>query len=149
MRLIDADALRESMYHDTFETDSDMQKWDGGCWIRYKLFENNIDKAPTIKIEQNTGRWIPCSDRLPEVKPEGEIEVMGRRQLEMMDSTFEISEPVEVTCETDVGYKVTVAQWEVDGERRRYWVNDDGGFVDGVIAWRPMPEPYKEVEHDG
>lgn len=48
MRLIDADALMHRMYHDAFETDTDMQKWDSGCWIRYKMFENAIDEAPTV-----------------------------------------------------------------------------------------------------
>lgn len=47
-RLIDGDALREKMYHDAFETDSKMQRWDSGCWIRYKMFENNIDDVETI-----------------------------------------------------------------------------------------------------
>lgn len=47
-RLIDADALRETMYHEAFETDTDMQRWDGGCWIRYKMFENALKNAPTI-----------------------------------------------------------------------------------------------------
>ena len=61
-RLIDADALIERMYHDAFETDTDMQKWDSGCWIRYKLFENAIDDAPTIDA---VSEWIPCSKRLP------------------------------------------------------------------------------------
>lgn len=51
MRMIDADALSESMYHEAFETDTDMQRWDSGCWIRYKMFENNIEKAPTIEPE--------------------------------------------------------------------------------------------------
>ena len=49
MRLIDADALRASMYHEAFEKDTDFQKWDSGCWIRYKLFEDVLDNAPTIK----------------------------------------------------------------------------------------------------
>lgn len=49
MRLIDADALKKRMYHDAFETDSDMQKWDGGCWIRFKMFENAIEDAPTVE----------------------------------------------------------------------------------------------------
>jgi hypothetical protein len=48
MRLIDADALNDSMYHEAFETDSKLQKWDSGCWIRYKMFENHLDNAPTI-----------------------------------------------------------------------------------------------------
>lgn len=51
MRLIDADALRETMYHEAFETDTDMQKWDSGCWIRYKMFEDALENAPTIYAE--------------------------------------------------------------------------------------------------
>ena len=47
MRLIDADALNDSMYHEAFETDSELQKWDSGCWIRYKMFENHLDMAQT------------------------------------------------------------------------------------------------------
>ena len=49
MRLIDADALNRSMFQEAFIKDSDMQiRWDGGCWIRYKMFQNAIDEAPTI-----------------------------------------------------------------------------------------------------
>ena len=48
VRLIDANALQDVLYHEAFETDSDMQRWDSGCWIRYKMFENAIDNAPTI-----------------------------------------------------------------------------------------------------
>lgn len=48
-RYIDADALRSEMYVEAFEKDSDMQRWDSGCWIRYKLFENVLDAQPTIE----------------------------------------------------------------------------------------------------
>jgi len=47
-RLIDARVFEATMYHQAFETDSDMQKWDSGCWIRYKMFENAICDAPTM-----------------------------------------------------------------------------------------------------
>lgn len=47
-RLIDADALYKHMYVEAFEKDSDLQKWDSGCWIRFKMFENCLDAAPTI-----------------------------------------------------------------------------------------------------
>lgn len=58
MRLIDADKLRETMYHEAFETDTDMQKWESGCWIRYKMFENAIENAPTIEAEPiRHGEW--------------------------------------------------------------------------------------------
>lgn len=48
MRLIDADNLRQRMYHEAFETDTDLQRWDSGCWIRYKMFEEIIESQPTI-----------------------------------------------------------------------------------------------------
>lgn len=59
MRLIDADALRQRMYREAFETDTDMQKLDSGCWIRYKLFENCIESAPTISPDEvrGVGEW--------------------------------------------------------------------------------------------
>lgn len=47
-RLIDADDLRQKMYHKAFETESNMQKWDSGCWIRYKMFEEAETNASTI-----------------------------------------------------------------------------------------------------
>lgn len=43
-RLIDANKLEAMMYHEAFETDSDMQKWESGCWIRYKVFENCMNR---------------------------------------------------------------------------------------------------------
>ena len=48
MRLINADKLESDMYHSAFEIDTDLQKWDSGCWIRYKMFENVIEEQPTV-----------------------------------------------------------------------------------------------------
>ena len=48
MRLVDADEFQKRMYHEAFEKDTDMQKWDSGCWIRYKMFENVLKSMPTI-----------------------------------------------------------------------------------------------------
>lgn len=58
-RLISADRLEADMYHNAFEIDTDLQKWDSGCWIRYKMFENVIDAQPTVEAEPiRHGRWI-------------------------------------------------------------------------------------------
>ena len=51
MRLIDADDFGNRMYHEAFEKDSDLQKWDSGCWIRYKLFEKVLREQPTVEPE--------------------------------------------------------------------------------------------------
>ena len=58
-RYIDADALRATMYHQAFETDTPLQKWDSGCWIRYKMFEDAIEAAPTIEATPIVrGKWV-------------------------------------------------------------------------------------------
>ena len=62
-RLIRAEALRQRMYHDAFETDTEMQRWDSGCWVRYKMFENALEDAPTIDAEPvRHGYWINYKD---------------------------------------------------------------------------------------
>lgn len=47
-RLIDADKFDARMYQKAFIDDTDMQKWDSGCWIRYKMYEIVRDSMPTI-----------------------------------------------------------------------------------------------------
>lgn len=49
-RYIDADAPREKMFHEAFEKDTQDQKWDSGCWIRYHMFENAIESVPTADV---------------------------------------------------------------------------------------------------
>lgn len=49
-RYIDANRLREELYHEAFETDTEMQRWDSGCWIRYKMFENILEKQPDADV---------------------------------------------------------------------------------------------------
>ena len=53
--LISIKAMREAMYHEAMEKDSNEQKWDGGCWIRYKMFERVVESLPSA---QKTGHWI-------------------------------------------------------------------------------------------
>ena len=60
--LISRQVLKQAMYHETFEVDSEMQKWDGGCWIRYKLLEKIVDSMPSVQPEQKTGQWLINSD---------------------------------------------------------------------------------------
>lgn len=67
------------------------------------------------------GKWIPCSERLPK-KPEiyGDDGYIVR--------TRRVSQPFS-------------AYW--DGIE---WKDDADDAVDDVIAWMPLPEPYREVE---
>lgn len=57
MRLIDADALMQAMYHRAFETDGDTM-WQSGCWVRYRAIEQTVKEQPTIEAEPvKHGRW--------------------------------------------------------------------------------------------
>jgi len=79
-----------------------------------------IEKLPPAQPEQ---RWIPCCERLPE------------------ESGYYI-----VTAHDGVGHRTTFVKyqkkaksWDLTGARS-YW---------RVIAWMPLPEPYKGGEKDG
>ena len=49
-KYIDANELRAMMYHGAFEEDSGLQRWDGGCWIRYKMFENALEQIEAADV---------------------------------------------------------------------------------------------------
>lgn len=64
MRLIDADALGNRLYHEVFEKDSEDQRWDSGCWMRYRLFEKVLKEQPTVEQPEiircrDCDYWIP------------------------------------------------------------------------------------------
>ena len=57
-KYINEETLRKLMYEEAFEKDSDMQKWDSGCWIRYKLFENCLEAVPEADVApMRHGSW--------------------------------------------------------------------------------------------
>lgn len=65
-------------------------------------------------------QWIPVSERLPKKPERGENGYIVQKK--------RVAEPFS-------------AYW--DGER---WTNEDDDVVDGVMAWMPLPEPYREDE---
>lgn len=123
MRLINADKLSAEMYHQAFEVDSDEQRWDSGCWIRYKMFERCLEKQPTI----NPMKWISCSERLPDI---GE---------------HHVSLPCIVYCSTGA-YGFSELQENLFGQVGWSCERDDEYHepLGEVVAWMPLPEPYKE-----
>ena len=156
MRPIDADALMAVMYHEAFETDSDRQKWDSGCWIRYKMFEEHIANAPTL------GEWIPVSERLPEC--EQEVLICTEKKLVGKDAYIDsIVTPAiyedGTMLENDSMWHwedIDFAGWDDEEdcgiipegwfENRQF--NPDEVYNNPVgrkvVAWMPLPEPYRE-----
>ena len=90
MRIIDADKLEADMYHNAFEVDTDLQRWDSGCWIRYKMFENVIEEQPTVDAVPVThGHWINHYDDLFPEESTRECSVCHAEQMvTMLDDNY-------------------------------------------------------------
>lgn len=117
--LISRKAMREAMYHEAMEKDSDEQKWDSGCWIRYKMFERVIESIPSEP------QWIPCSERLPEEEKK----------------TYWVCTDAEYQYEcrwTNNRFGIGEGEWG--------WSIFDTPQYTKPIAWMPLPEPYKGDE---
>lgn len=76
-------------------------------------------------VEPKT-EWIPVSERLPDA---------------------EYGEGDSVLCCTETGLMYILywngGNWCVPTGEPHIWVNHKTGWHDRVIAWMPMPEPYK------
>ena len=83
-----------------------------------KQFEKKLSEL-TIKNEHKTEplavEWIPVSERLPEIN-------------------------VAVIV-TDIETTGTYSAYYMGNG---FWECDNGTFKDRIIAWMPLPEPYKE-----
>lgn len=101
------------------------QYYDGfedGVSKAIEIVKGGMEDAEDAKDTNVPGKWIPCSERLPK-KPE----IYGDSDGYIVQ-TRRVEQPF-------IGY------W--DG---REWADEEVDVVDEVIAWMPLPEPYREVE---
>ena len=79
-------------------------------------------KATVKEIEDNHNRWIPCSEKLPEGRQDGLVTVEYRGFMGMH------------------GYWSKAGHMEAEND----WCGDCAGGE--VIAWQPLPKPFKEYD---
>lgn len=149
-RLIDADALRESIitrqtemsYEDawaltcidnapTIEPD-----WTGLMVIcdncGHAIHVKRIDVKPTIEPQ----KWVSCSERLPEERDSIFSKLYGTEK--WRDAMFrKISDTVICTVQFIDGTRQTCPCHTIDGE----WNQSIKGMAK-VLAWMPLPECY-------
>lgn len=82
-----------------------------------------------VRALEEKPRWIPCSERLPEMHTE-----------EFEDDRLCVSDVVLVS---DAG-RVHTGCCVRFCERKHWWETEDGLVYKNVTAWMPMPESYKE-----
>ena len=98
------------------ETDPD---W---CVGAIRCVVDHIDEMPSTQPEQ---RWIPCSERLPNTNG-------------VYSVTRKISDGFECRNISDACYYDGTNTWHDDTR-----VNHERRYLTDVIAWMPLPEPYR------
>ena len=103
-----------------------------GGTIQTMYADGMLDKAKQIVqevVEGYNGGWIPCSERLPEYDEEYYNKNGTHRSYIVMN---------------EKAYAPSVAYYTKD----KLWFYDDLIEFKNVVAWQPLPEPYKESENN-
>lgn len=90
-------------------------------FISFKGCERILNELPSA---ERRGRWIPVTERLPE--EEGKC----------------------LVCCNGKYHPIEVARFYIDEDGERYFCCDWNDPED-IVAWMPLPEPYKEGEQNG
>lgn len=89
--------------------------------------EELLNEGDMVDMEVKPTEWIPVSERLPDA---------------------EYGEGDSVLCCTESGLMYILywngGNWCVPTGEPHQWVNHKTGWHDKVIAWMPLPEPYRE-----
>ena len=101
---------------------------DDACKVWFRLALQNL---PSAQPEQ---RWIPCSERLPDR--------FGKMLVTFIPGTLWT-------------YVIIANYSDLMGIAKPcFWIgnvgkNDFANITSQVVAWMPLPEPYREEEQDG
>jgi hypothetical protein len=132
------------------------------CYIGHRFTRDEYDQAVQTAISaleaQQTNSWVPVTERLPEA--EKEVEVTIERCMENKTYRFTCRAFYEdgTIWSEDSGYDWGDFDDAEYDEEREDWKITEGWFeavtyaeefavvYDFVVAWRPLPEPWKEEQ---
>ena len=139
-RLIDADALIHELNNSHYPGAPYI---DAGISIAI----GKVCDAPTIEPKQKTGKWIPCSERLPEnIRP---VIVTWKNTDPASYYQYIVGKHFTGTACYKNGkwYWYSSTTEDMLAEYGRY---DSEEFDEAIecIAWMPLPEPYAERRTD-
>lgn len=104
-----------------------------------------------LQNERQQGEWIPIKYR--PITNEERKEIAEHYGIENCDTieekTFDCPMPEDgqrILLSRSWGVDIDVADNDIDGEGFICYGLEGNGDWDGVIAWMPLPEPYKEGE---
>lgn len=138
--MIDEKKLIEELNENAKESEKDCVYWhEKGEYGTERICAGRttgLVKAMKIVEDQpKVGEWIPCSERLPE---------LHRVDMESEGEYYMISDSVIITD----GERVSISEYEIDDGDCRGWLAHDFEEIEDVIAWMPIPEPYRQGEEE-
>lgn len=96
-----------------------------------------------LEAERYDNRWIPCEDGQNMPEEHDSIFAKFKGTDKWNEVMFEkLSDDVNVTVEFEDGTRKTRTLYTIDGK----W-KIDSTLKYKVIAWRPFPEPYKQLQY--
>lgn len=111
------------------------------------LSKNNISKIVELLLadleqDEKENGWIPVSERLPEFK---KIDVLGSPEIFRTDKVFVQTRRGEMFV---AWCHKTVYSSKIFNDEYLWYTHGTGGrkmkCMSKVIAWMPLPKPYKE-----
>lgn len=84
--------------------------------------------AEIIRKHMNDG-WIPVDDRLPMRTLDEKINESYQKYLVFIDGVD--------------GWDIDIAVYDFWNDKKWHEAHDGYGEIENVIAWRPLPEPYR------
>ena len=127
--------VEESTWHpSTLEFETDAENYNKGwndCnrdWIK-RIEKISLENKTSDKDvpDTNVGKWIPCSERLPDEHENYIVTACDECNMIWAETVVVLAEYFE-------------------GSWLWYEGGDEYDITDMVIAWMPLPEPYKGEE---
>ena len=101
---------------------------NGGCLLRHE------DVEKIIQRHMNDG-WIPVEEQLPKRTLDEKMNKSYKKYLVFIDSVD--------------GWDIDIAVYDFWNDKKWREVHDGYGEIENVIAWRPLPEPYRPERSEG
>ena len=119
---------------DSYSVSSVQQGIQYGCATRQNEIIDIINRQP------QADKWIPCEVEMPKEHESMFAKFKGTDK--WAGGMFEkISDEVNVTVELEDGSRITKTTHTIDGK----WSVETNSFIkQKIIAWQPLPHPYKK-----
>ncbi len=130
--MIDEKKLIEALYSRKLSHENDFEKFSDSVEAQLAIARviDELDHVVEIvKAQPKVDEWILCSERLPEDGEEVQV-------------WFEYFRYGEYNCL----YQTHGISWAWDGEWSGFVNGSSGWYKLRIIAWQPLPEPYRGEE---